>query len=98
MDRLHARMQALLEREVPVVLGGDYNVIPEPLDCYDPRAWEGDALFRPESRAACASAAETMSISPSLLAPKTSTPQRASSARTGREMRSHSASSFSTAS
>ncbi len=52
MDRLHAHMQALLETERPVVLGGDYNVIPEPEDCYDPRAWEGDALFRPESRAA----------------------------------------------
>ncbi len=52
MDRLCAHMQALLETEMPVALGGDYNVIPEPEDCYDPRAWEGDALFRPESRAA----------------------------------------------
>ena len=52
MDRLHLHMAALLEREVPAVLGGDYNVIPEPKDCYDPRAWEGDALYRPESRAA----------------------------------------------
>ena len=34
------------------VLAGDYNVIPEPVDCHDPRVWEGDALFRPESRAA----------------------------------------------
>ena len=52
MDRLHAHVEGLLEREMPVALGGDYNVIPEPKDCYDPRAWEGDALYRPESRGA----------------------------------------------
>ena len=52
MERLRLHMAALLETEMAVVLGGDYNVIPEPEDCYDPRAWEGDALFRPESRAA----------------------------------------------
>ena len=26
------------------------RVIPEPVDCHDPKVWEGDALFRPESR------------------------------------------------
>src|SRR6478609_1813615 len=36
----------------PVVLAGDYNVIPEELDVYDPAGWEADALFRPETRAA----------------------------------------------
>ena len=35
-----------------MVLGGDYNVIPEPRDVHNPEAWEGDALFRPESRRA----------------------------------------------
>ena len=35
-----------------MVLGGDYNVIPEPIDCHDPKAWLGDALFQPESRRA----------------------------------------------
>jgi exodeoxyribonuclease-3 len=35
-----------------LVLAGDYNVIPEPVDCHDPKVWEGDALFRPESRTA----------------------------------------------
>ena len=30
---------------------GDYNIIPEDKDCYDPKAWAGDALFQPESRA-----------------------------------------------
>ncbi len=50
MDRLNARARLLLETEMPVVLAGDYNVIPEPRDAYDAAAWEGDALFRPESR------------------------------------------------
>jgi len=42
----------LLSHEEPLVLAGDYNVIPMPEDVYDPIAWEGDALYRPESRAA----------------------------------------------
>lgn len=50
LDRLHAHVQTLLQGEMPLVLGGDYNVIPEDIDCHDPKAWEGDALFRPESR------------------------------------------------
>ncbi|MEK0085540.1 exodeoxyribonuclease III [Benzoatithermus flavus] len=52
MERLRARAADLLESGAPLVLGGDYNVIPEPIDCHDPKAWEGDALFRPESRRA----------------------------------------------
>lgn len=52
MERLIAHARGLLELEEPVVLGGDYNVIPQDEDCHDPAAWQGDALFRPESRAA----------------------------------------------
>ncbi len=52
MARLRARAAELLAEPGPVALGGDYNVIPEPIDCHDPKAWEGDALFRPESRRA----------------------------------------------
>ena len=52
MDRLYARSQALLADEIPVVLGGDFNVIPQDIDCYDPPGWFGDALTRIESRAA----------------------------------------------
>ena len=52
MNRLRARAAALLEDEMPVVLGGDFNVIPQDIDCYDPAGWEGDALTRDESRAA----------------------------------------------
>ena len=38
--------------EEPLVLAGDYNVIPEPMDAKRPQAWLSDALFQPESRAA----------------------------------------------
>ncbi len=51
MDRLADHAAGLLESEEPVVLGGDYNVIPADEDCYDPAAWANDALARPESRA-----------------------------------------------
>ncbi|MFP1632463.1 exodeoxyribonuclease III [Zhengella sp. ZM62] len=52
MDRLEAHARQRLALEEPYVLAGDYNVIPEPEDCHDPKVWEGDALFRPESRTA----------------------------------------------
>ena len=52
MERLRAHAAALLDLDQPVVLGGDYNVIPAPEDCHDPKAWAGDALFQPESRRA----------------------------------------------
>lgn len=52
MDRLKARAAALLAEERPVVLGGDYNVIPTDDDVHDPVAWQGDALIRPETRSA----------------------------------------------
>lgn len=45
----HARERLALEE--PFAIVGDYNIIPRSEDCYDPRAWEGDALFLPESRA-----------------------------------------------
>jgi len=52
MERLNKRAEKLLSDEIPVVLAGDFNVIPQDIDCYDPPAWEGDALTRAESRAA----------------------------------------------
>jgi exodeoxyribonuclease-3 len=42
----------LLELGVPVVLAGDYNVMPTELDVYKPERWVDDALFRPEVRTA----------------------------------------------
>ena len=51
MDRLHAHAARLLRFEEPLVLAGDYNVIPAPRDTADPAAWTGDALFLPQTRA-----------------------------------------------
>ena len=52
MDRMRARAADLLATEMPVVMAGDYNVIPQAEDAAKPEAWTEDALFRPESRAA----------------------------------------------
>lgn len=52
MARLNDRARELLALEEAFVLTGDYNVIPEPRDAEFPNNWVGDALFRPESRAA----------------------------------------------
>ncbi len=51
MDRLVAHAEDLLSQNIPVVLGGDYNIIPTDDDVYDPVAFADDALCRPESRA-----------------------------------------------
>jgi exodeoxyribonuclease III len=51
MARLEAHVQGLLALEEPLILAGDYNIIPREEDCHDPKAWAGDALFQPESRA-----------------------------------------------
>jgi exodeoxyribonuclease-3 len=52
MTRLEAHARALMALEEPLVLAGDYNVIPEAKDAANPDAWTRDALFLPESRAA----------------------------------------------
>lgn len=52
MERLQQRAKTLLQLEEPLVLAGDYNIIPEDKDCFDPAVWTGDALFQPESKAA----------------------------------------------
>jgi exodeoxyribonuclease-3 len=51
MDRLRHYAEARLRLEEPLVLAGDYNVIPAAADAYDPAAWTGDALFLPQTRA-----------------------------------------------
>ena len=50
MDRLRARAEALLADEMPALMAGDYNVIPQPEDAARPDAWREDALFRLETR------------------------------------------------
>ncbi|MDJ0922550.1 MAG: exodeoxyribonuclease III [Henriciella sp.] len=52
MDRLLIHANDMLKQEEPFILCGDYNVIPREEDCWDAAVWEGDALARPESRAA----------------------------------------------
>jgi exodeoxyribonuclease-3 len=51
MTRLRERIKTLLANEEPMVIAGDFNVIPTPEDVYNPAAWMDDALFRPETRA-----------------------------------------------
>ncbi|MEO7217697.1 MAG: exodeoxyribonuclease III [Gemmatimonadaceae bacterium] len=50
--RLQAHAAELLASGAPVVLAGDYNVIPTDLDVYNPERWATDALFLPEVREA----------------------------------------------
>jgi exodeoxyribonuclease-3 len=52
--RLHAHAADLLDSGAPVVLAGDYNVMPTDLDVYAPERWTDDALFRVEVRQAYA--------------------------------------------
>ena len=53
-DRLIAHARALQRSAQPVVLCGDYNVVPTDADIYNPASWRKDALLQPESRAAYA--------------------------------------------
>jgi exodeoxyribonuclease-3 len=52
MRRLEGWAAERLALEEPLVLAGDYNVIPQPEDAKNSAAWLGDALFQPESRQA----------------------------------------------
>jgi exodeoxyribonuclease-3 len=51
-ERLYQRAGNLLAFKVPVLLVGDFNVMPTELDVYKPERWVEDALFRPEVRRA----------------------------------------------
>jgi len=52
MKRLHAHAKTLLLNEMPVLMAGDYNIIPQDEDAARPETWLEDALALPESRAA----------------------------------------------
>lgn len=52
MERLYAHARELLATDDATVLAGDYNVVPDDGDVFDPAGWADDALCRPESRAA----------------------------------------------
>ena len=51
-QRLTLHAAELLTLKKPVVLTGDYNVMPTEIDVYKPERWVNDALFRPETRQA----------------------------------------------
>jgi exodeoxyribonuclease-3 len=49
-ERLIEYAQDLIDSGHPIVLAGDYNVVPTDHDIYNPRAWLDNALLQPESR------------------------------------------------
>lgn len=51
-NRLHEHLSSLIGLDAPVVVTGDYNVMPTDADVYAPDRWRNDALFAPEVRAA----------------------------------------------
>jgi exodeoxyribonuclease III len=53
-ERLMKHAESLLTADAPVILAGDYNVMPTDIDVYKPERWVDDALFRPEVREAFA--------------------------------------------
>jgi exodeoxyribonuclease-3 len=52
LDRLRAELAAHYSPEQEMVVCGDFNVAPEPIDVHDPKKWEGQVLFHPDERAA----------------------------------------------
>lgn len=50
IKRLKRRAKALLKMDIPVILIGDFNIIPTELDVYKPEKWVNNALFRLEAR------------------------------------------------
>jgi exodeoxyribonuclease-3 len=51
-ERFNGYARTLLKKGGPVILVGDYNVIPTEMDVYKPERWVDDALFLPETREA----------------------------------------------
>ncbi len=52
LKRLRVYAQDLLDRRIPFIIGGDFNIIPTDKDAKFPNNWQQDALFQPESQAA----------------------------------------------
>jgi exodeoxyribonuclease-3 len=51
-ERLIEHARSLIDADEPVILAGDYNVVPTDFDIYDPKSWQKDALLQPAPRAA----------------------------------------------
>ncbi len=54
LGRLRRHAASLKKSGAPIVIAGDFNVVPTPLDIYPTRSWDKDALVQPDSRAAYA--------------------------------------------
>ncbi len=54
LERLSARLAELVTLDAPVIVAGDFNIIPTDRDVHAPDRWRDDALFAPEVRAAFA--------------------------------------------
>jgi len=52
LERLRKRATELRRMGAPVVLAGDFNVVPDEIDIYPTKSWDKDALVQPEARAA----------------------------------------------
>ena len=50
--RLNTKARSLIKLKIPVILAGDYNVVPTEMDAHKPERWVNDAVFFPEPRAA----------------------------------------------
>lgn len=48
LNRFIKRLDELRGARIPFLIGGDFNIIPEDKDCYDPEIWKKDALYHPE--------------------------------------------------
>ena len=69
LARLARHSRRLLKSGAPVVLAGDYNVVPTPFDIYPTKSWEDDALVQPESRAAFARIVSVVTHPPAIASP-----------------------------
>jgi exodeoxyribonuclease-3 len=47
IQRLFKKLNELRSARIPFLIGGDFNVIPEDRDCFDPNLWRNDALYHP---------------------------------------------------
>jgi len=52
LKRLKKRTDELIKMDLPAIIIGDFNIIPEPIDVHKPERWENDALYRTEVRKA----------------------------------------------